>query len=58
MNPHVPFESIEDSLDRLLRDPIPLLVLNSDSTDELDYDTVNTGDASAQGSFSADRDEV
>lgn len=34
----MPFEAIEDSLDRLFRDPLPVLVLNSDSTDELDYE--------------------
>lgn len=34
----VPFEVIEEHVDRLFRDPVPVLVLNSDSTDELDYD--------------------
>lgn len=34
-----PFESIEDQVDRFFRDPVPVLVLNSDSTDVLDYET-------------------
>jgi hypothetical protein len=33
----VPFEAIEDHVDRFFRDPVTVLVLNSDSTDELDY---------------------
>lgn len=33
-----PFESIEDQVDRFFRDPVPVLVLNSDSTDVLDYE--------------------
>jgi len=32
------FETIMGYIDRLFRDPVPVLVLNSDSTDELDYD--------------------
>src|SRR3954464_13546697 len=34
----VPFEAIVDNIDRLLRDPIAVLVLNSTSDDVLDYD--------------------
>lgn len=34
-----PFESIEDQVDRFFRDPVQVLVLNSDSTDVLDYET-------------------
>lgn len=33
-----PFESIEDQVDRFFRDPVPVLVLNSDSSDVLDYE--------------------
>lgn len=33
------FEEIEEHLDALFRDPIPVVVLNSESTDELDYDS-------------------
>ena len=32
------FNSIVDNIDRFFRDPVPVLVLNSDSVDELDYD--------------------
>lgn len=32
------FESIEDQVDRFFRDPVPVLVFNSDSTDVLDYE--------------------
>jgi hypothetical protein len=38
INRDVPFEAIEEHVDRFFRDPVPVLVLNSDSTDELDYD--------------------
>lgn len=31
------FERIEEHIDRLFRDPLPVLVLNSDSDDELNY---------------------
>ena len=34
----VPFSDIEAHIDRLFRDPLPVLVLNSDSDDQLDYD--------------------
>jgi hypothetical protein len=34
----VAFDAIESHVDRLLRDPIPVIVLNSDSTDELDFE--------------------
>ncbi len=34
----VPFETIESYVDSFFRDPVPIIVLNSDSTDELDYD--------------------
>jgi hypothetical protein len=34
----VPFEAIEGSVHRFFRDPVPVLVLNSDSPDQLDYD--------------------
>lgn len=34
----VSFDAIEEHIDRFFRDPVPVLVLNSDSTDELDYD--------------------
>jgi len=33
------FESIEEQVDRFFRDPVPVLVLNSDSTDVLDYES-------------------
>jgi len=33
------FASIEEQVDRFFRDPVPVLVLNSDSTDVLDYET-------------------
>jgi hypothetical protein len=33
----VTFEVIEEYVDRFFRDPVPVLVLNSDSFDELDY---------------------
>jgi hypothetical protein len=39
VNRDVPFETIEEQVDRFFRDPVPVLVLNSDSTDELDYET-------------------
>jgi len=39
VNRDVTFETIEDHIDRFFRDPVPVLVLNSDSTDELDYYT-------------------
>jgi Z1 domain-containing protein len=38
VNRDVPFETIEEHVDRFFRDPVPVLVLNSDSSDELDYD--------------------
>jgi len=38
VNRDVAFEDIEQQIDRFFRDPLPVLVLNSDSTDELDYD--------------------
>lgn len=38
-NHDVAFETIEEQVDRFFRDPVPVLVLNSDSTDELDYET-------------------
>lgn len=31
------FEAIEENIDRFFREPLPVLVLNSDSSDELDY---------------------
>lgn len=34
----VSFDTIEEHVDRFFRDPVPVLVLNSDSTDELDYE--------------------
>lgn len=34
----LPFEAIEPCIDEFFRDPVPVLALNSDSTDELDYD--------------------
>jgi hypothetical protein len=34
----VPFDAIEEQVDRFFRDPVPVLVLNSDSTDILDYE--------------------
>ena len=34
----VPFEKIVPYIDSLFHDPIPLIILNSDSDDELDYD--------------------
>lgn len=33
-----PFQKIQDPIDRLLRDGIPVLVLNSDHSDEVDFD--------------------
>lgn len=33
------FDAIEEQVDRFFRDPVPVLVLNSDSTDQLDYET-------------------
>lgn len=38
INRDLPFGAIEESLDRLFHDPIRVLVLNSDSPDELDYE--------------------
>ncbi len=38
VNLEVPFDTIAEHIDRFFRDPVPVLVLNSDSTDELDYD--------------------
>lgn len=38
VNRDISFEDIEEFVDRFFRDPVPVLVLNSDSTDELDYD--------------------
>jgi hypothetical protein len=35
----VSFDGIEEQIDRLFRDPLPVLVLNSTSPDVLDYDT-------------------
>ncbi|MBI2313637.1 MAG: Z1 domain-containing protein [Betaproteobacteria bacterium] len=34
----VPFDTIQEHVDRFFRDPVPVLVLNSDSTDELDFE--------------------
>ncbi|MBA2411028.1 MAG: Z1 domain-containing protein [Gammaproteobacteria bacterium] len=34
----VPFGTVEEYVDRFFRDPVPVLVLNSDSTDEIDYE--------------------
>lgn len=34
----IPFEAIEEHIDRLFRDPLTVLVLNSDSDDVLDYE--------------------
>ena len=34
----LPFDGIEEQIDRLFRDPLPVLVLNSNSPDVLDYD--------------------
>lgn len=34
----VPFEALEEFIDRLFRDPLTVLVLNSDSDDVLDYE--------------------
>lgn len=34
----VPFEALEEFIDRLFRDPLAVLVLNSDSDDVLDYE--------------------
>lgn len=34
----VPFEKVAPYVDSLFHDPVPLIVLNSDSNDELDYD--------------------
>lgn len=39
INRDAEFETIEDHVDRFFRDPVPVLVLNSDSTDQLDYET-------------------
>lgn len=39
MNHDVPFSTIEEQVDRFFRDPVPVLVLNSSSTDQLDYET-------------------
>lgn len=38
VNRDVAFEVIEEQVDRFFRDAVPVLVLNSDSTDILDYD--------------------
>ncbi len=38
VNLDIPFDAVEGHIDRFFRDPIPVLVLNSDSADELDYD--------------------
>jgi hypothetical protein len=38
VNRDLPFETIEEHVDRFFRDPVSVLVLNSDSTDELDYE--------------------
>jgi hypothetical protein len=38
VNLDLQFETIAEYVDRFFRDPVPVLVLNSDSTDELDYD--------------------
>lgn len=38
INRDVRFETIEEHVDRFFRDPVPVLVLNSDSADELDYE--------------------
>ena len=35
----IPFEAIEEQIDRLFRDPLQVLVLNSSSADILDYET-------------------
>lgn len=34
----MPFDVIEEQIDRFFREPVPVLILNSDSTDELDYE--------------------
>lgn len=39
INRDVSFDVIEEHVDRMFRDPVPVLVLNSDSTDQLDYET-------------------
>lgn len=39
INRDVPFDAIEEQVDRFFRDPVPVLVLNSDSADVLDYET-------------------
>ena len=39
VNLDVQFETIAEYIDRFFRDSVPVLVLNSDSTDELDYDS-------------------
>ncbi len=38
INRDVSFDAIEEQVDRFFRDPVPVLVLNSDSTDILDYE--------------------
>lgn len=38
VNRDVAFEAIEEQVDRFFRDAVPVLVLNSDSTDILDYE--------------------
>ena len=38
INRDTAFEAIEEYVDRFFRDPMSVLVLNSDSTDELDYE--------------------
>jgi hypothetical protein len=39
MDRDVAFEVMEEHIDRFFRDPVPVLVLNSESGDELDYDS-------------------
>lgn len=38
INRDIPFDALEEHVDRYFRDPVPVLVLNSDSTDVLDYE--------------------
>jgi hypothetical protein len=38
INRDMSFDAIEEQVDRFFRDPVPVLVLNSDSTDVLDYE--------------------
>ncbi|MEX2149662.1 MAG: Z1 domain-containing protein [Steroidobacteraceae bacterium] len=39
VNRDITFNAIEEHVDRFFRDPVPVLVLNSDSADQLDFET-------------------